>query len=122
VSAHGQMQGICSHWDLWMFHQGGLTNHEALFTATINGARSVGLDRHVGSLKAGKLADLLILDRNPLDDIRNSESIDLVMKNGRLYDSMSLRQIYPQRTKKPRLPFMGLLGDLGFGCMCQVER
>jgi adenine deaminase len=105
-----------------MFHQGGLTNHEALFTATINGARSVGLDRHVGSLKAGKLADLLILDRNPLDDIRNSESIDLVMKNGRLYDSMSLRQIYPQRTKKPRLPFMGLLGDLGFGCMCQVER
>jgi imidazolonepropionase-like amidohydrolase len=122
VSAHGQMQGICSHWDLWMFQQGGLSNHEALFTATINGARALGLDHHVGSLKQGKLADLIVLDKNPLENIRNSESIDLVMKNGRLYDSMSLRQLYPVRTKKPQLPFMGLLGDLGSGCMCQVGR
>jgi imidazolonepropionase-like amidohydrolase len=74
VSAHGQMQGICSHWDLWNFHQGGLTTHQTLQTATINPARALGFDKHLGSLVAGKLADLVVFNSNPLDDIRQSQN------------------------------------------------
>ena len=122
VSAHGQMQGICSHWDLWMFHQGGLSTHEALQTATINGARALGLDKHVGSLLKGKLADLIVLNSNPLEDIRKSEDIAQVMKNGRLYNAMTLAQVYPKKTKAPKLPFLGVVHRLGSGCSCHVVR
>ncbi len=86
LGAHGQIQGIGVHWELWMFVQGGMTPMEALRCGTLSGARYLGMDRDLGSLEPGKLADLVVLDRNPLDDIRNSESVRLVMKNGRLYD------------------------------------
>ena len=102
-----------------MFRQGGLSNYEALKTATIHGALAMGLDEHVGSLKQGKLADLIILDANPLDDIRNSEKIAKVMKNGRLYDAMTLAQIKPIKTKAPKLPFLGLTYRVGNDCACQ---
>ena len=122
VSAHGQMQGICSHWDLWMFHQGGLSTHDCLRTATINGATALGLDKHVGSLKKGKLADLIVLNSNPLEDIRKSEDIAQVMKNGRLYDGMTLAEVYPRKTKPPKLPFLGVVHVRGAGCSCHVVR
>ena len=54
--------------------------------ATINGAPYLGLDSELGSIEKGKLADLVVLDRNPLENIRNTESISMVMLNGRLYD------------------------------------
>lgn len=122
VSAHGQMQGICTHWDLWMFQQGGLSNHEALQTATINPARALGFDTHVGSLLAGKLADIVILNSNPLDDIRKSQDIAMVMKNGRLFDAMTMAQLYPKQTKPPKLPFMGVAHRFGSNCDCHVVR
>ena len=78
-----------------MLAQGGMTPLEALRCATINGARYLGLDRDLGSLEVGKLADLVVLEANPLDDIRNSERIASVMANGRLYDGMTLNQIAP---------------------------
>ena len=86
LGAHGQLQGLGAHWELWMLQQGGMTPMEALRVRDIDGASYLGLDRDIGSLEKGKLADLVVLDRNPLENIRNSESSRVVMMNGRLYD------------------------------------
>jgi imidazolonepropionase-like amidohydrolase len=103
LGAHGQLQGLGAHWELWMLQQGGMTNHEALRAATMNGAWYLGMDHDIGSLEAGKLADLIVLDANPLDDIRNSESVRYTMVNGRLYDSSTMDEIGNHPRK--RLPF-----------------
>lgn len=73
--------------------QGGMSNHEALKTATINGAQSLGLDTWIGSLEPGKLADLLVLDKNPLENIRHTENIRYTMVNGRLYDAETMHEV-----------------------------
>ena len=96
VGSHGQLQGLGYHWELWAMQSGGLSTHDALRVATIFGADAVGLDQDVGSLETGKLADLLVLDANPLDDIRNTNTIRYVMKNGRLYEGDTLKEIYPR--------------------------
>jgi imidazolonepropionase-like amidohydrolase len=88
MGAHGQIQGLGAHWETWMLAQGGMTSLEAIQAATINGARSLGLDKEIGSLEVGKLADLVILDRNPLENIRNTEFVHMVMLNGRLMDGL----------------------------------
>lgn len=93
LGAHGQLQGLGAHWELWSLAQGGMTNFECLESATINGAIYLGLDKEIGSLKAGKLADLLVLDRNPLDNIQNSESIRYTMVNGRLFDADVMQEL-----------------------------
>jgi imidazolonepropionase-like amidohydrolase len=101
LGAHGQLQGLGAHWELWMLAQGGMTPLEALDSATIAGARYLGMDKDLGSLEAGKLADLVVLDRNPLENIRNSDSVRSVMLNGRLYDAATLDEIAPQARKRP---------------------
>nr|WP_197276102.1 amidohydrolase family protein [Mangrovimonas sp. TPBH4] len=93
LGAHGQLQGLGAHWELWMLQQGGMTNHEALKAATINGADYIGMAKDIGSLKKGKLADLIVMDKNPLEDIQNSESIIYTMVNGRLYDTETMNEI-----------------------------
>ncbi|HET8676711.1 MAG TPA: amidohydrolase family protein, partial [Blastocatellia bacterium] len=90
LGAHGQLQGLGAHWEIWMFQQGGMTPMEAIRAATIHGAWYLGLDKEVGSLEAGKLADLMIMDRNPLENIRNTETIRFVMINGVLYDTANM--------------------------------
>ena len=93
LGAHGQLQGLGAHWELWLLQQGDMSNHEALKAATINGANYIGASQDIGSLKKGKLADLIVMDKNPLEDIRNSESIIYTMINGRLYDTETMNEI-----------------------------
>ncbi|HEY0081225.1 MAG TPA: amidohydrolase family protein [Pyrinomonadaceae bacterium] len=103
LGSHGQLQGLGAHWELWMLQQGGLTPLEALRAGTLSGAQYLGLDGEVGSIETGKLADLMITDKNPLDNIQNSESISFVMMNGVLYDTRNMDEVYPQ--ERPRGKF-----------------
>ena len=95
VGSHGQLQGHGYHWELWAMQSGGLSEHDALRTATILGAESIGLDGDLGTIEPGKLADLVILEENPLDDIRHTNTIRYVMKNGRLYYGDTLNERWP---------------------------
>lgn len=93
LGAHGQLQGLGAHWELWSLRQGGMTNLEALRAATLNGADYIGMAKDLGSLEPGKLADLIVLDKNPLDDIQNSNTVRYTMVNGRLYDTETMNEI-----------------------------
>ena len=103
IGAHGQIQGIGVHWEIWMMQQGGMSNLQALKTATINPAQSLGLDKWIGSLEVGKLADMIVLDKSPLENIRNTESVKYTMVNGRLYDADTMNEI--GNSNKPRTKF-----------------
>jgi imidazolonepropionase-like amidohydrolase len=93
IGAHGQQAGIGSHWELWSFVRGGMNPVEALAAGTIESAKSLGMDADIGSLEAGKLADLLVLDADPTVDIRNSDKINRVMLNGRMYDPLTMNEV-----------------------------
>lgn len=101
VGSHGQTQGLGFHWEMWALASGGMTSHQVLRAATLHGADAIGLDQDLGSIEPGKLADLLVLDANPLDDIRNTNTLRLVMKNGRLYDADTLAEVYPRERPGP---------------------
>jgi imidazolonepropionase-like amidohydrolase len=93
IGAHGQQAGIAAHWEVWSFVRGGMTPLEALQAATIAPARSLGMEREIGSLEQGKLADLVILDGNPLENIRNTERVQTVVLGGRAYDAQTMNEI-----------------------------
>ena len=103
VGSHGQLQGLGYHWELWAVQSGGMRNLDALRTATLLGADAIGLSQDLGSIQSGKLADLVILERNPLEDIQNTNSVRYVMKNGRLYEGNSLDEVWPT-PRKAKLP------------------
>jgi len=93
LGAHGQLQGLGAHWELWMLQQGGMSNLEALKAATINGAEYIGVGDELGSLEVGKLADLIVLSENPLENIRHTNTVTHTMINGRLYDITTMNEI-----------------------------
>jgi imidazolonepropionase-like amidohydrolase len=101
VGSHGQLQGLGYHWELWSVQSGGMSTHDALRAGTIWGAEALGLGRDLGSIEAGKLADLVVLERNPLESIRNSNTLRLVVKNGRVYNAATLAETYPRQTPPP---------------------
>jgi hypothetical protein len=102
LGGHGQRQGIQCHWELQAIASGGMPAHDVLRVGTIFGAESIGLGKELGSLEKGKLADLIVLDRNPLDDVRNTVSVRYVMKNGELRDAETLDEMWPGQKKLPR--------------------
>jgi imidazolonepropionase-like amidohydrolase/Tol biopolymer transport system component len=92
IGAHGQREGLGSHWEIWAFTQGGMSAMQALQAATIDPARHLGMARDIGSIENGKLADLLIVDGNPLEDIRMTDHVAYVVLNGRIYEGGSLAE------------------------------
>jgi len=102
LGSHGQFQGLGAHWEIWNLQSGGLTPHETLRVATMFGAEALGLQKDLGSIEGGKLADLLVLDKNPLTDIRNTLTIRYVMKNGELYEGDTLDRVWPSPKKLER--------------------
>jgi Tol biopolymer transport system component/imidazolonepropionase-like amidohydrolase len=102
LGGHGQLQGLGVHWELWNIASGGMKPMDVLRVGTIYGAESIGLGKQVGSLEAGKLADLIVLDANPLDDIKNTNTIRYVMKNGRVYEGNTLNEIWPRQRAMPK--------------------
>ena len=109
AGSHGQIAGLAMHWEMQLMSQGGMENHRVLKTATLNGAKTLKLDKQIGSLEVGKLADLIVLDEDPLEDIRNTNSVRYTMMNGRLYDSLSMNEI--GNYDRPRTRFYWELED-----------
>ncbi|HEX8447965.1 MAG TPA: amidohydrolase family protein [Allosphingosinicella sp.] len=102
IGAHGQQAGLGPHWEMWSFVRGGWSPVEALRAGTIAAATSLGYARDVGSLEAGKLADLVVLDADPTADIRNSDKVHRVMLGGRLYDPMTMNEVVTgSRVREP---------------------
>lgn len=100
IGAHGQQEGLAAHWEMWSFARGGMSPLEALRAATTAPAEALGFDRDIGTLAPGKLADLVILNENPLTDIRNSDKVDRVMLNGRLYDAATMNEVVTGDAKR----------------------
>jgi Tol biopolymer transport system component/imidazolonepropionase-like amidohydrolase len=101
VGGHGQMQGLAPHWELWMLAQGGFSNFEALRAATIDGADYIGFGKQLGSIEAGKRADLVVVDGNPLEDIRSTDDTTHVMVNGRLFQTSDMAEIGGRKAAAP---------------------
>lgn len=101
LGSHGQLEGLGAHWELWMLTQGGMSPLQAIRSATMNGAHYIGMDDQIGSIEEGKLADLVIMDKNPLESIYNTEFISSVVMNGRMYDAETMHEF----KGKKRSPF-----------------
>lgn len=99
IGSHGQLQGLGYHWELWAVASAGMSNLDALKLATIKGSEAIGLDKDLGSLEVGKLADILIMDKNPLDNLRNTNTLTHVIKNGVVYDADTLDEVAPVEKK-----------------------
>ena len=127
AGGHGQLAGICTHWEMWSFVQGGMTPMQSLTCGTLNGAKYLGLDGDLGSIENGKLADLVIYQRgaDPTKNIRHTEKIQSVMIGGRTYQADRMNQFGSSSPRPPLywntgggLPSHGFTIGAGVGCSC----
>ena len=102
AGGHGQLNGICTHWEMWSFVQGGMTPLQALECGTLNGAKYIGLDQDIGSLEVGKLADILVLEpgADPTARIRDTERVHLTIANGRVFNAKTMTEQNSQDSLK----------------------
>ena len=101
IGSHGNYPGLGMHWAMQILQLGGFTPYEALQSATIVAAEGLGMQKELGSLEVGKLADLIILDKNPLEDLKNTLLINHVMVDGKLYKANSLDMVWPVKKNLP---------------------
>jgi len=101
IGAHGQREGLASHWELWIMEQGGFTPWEALRNGTISGATHLGMDKQIGSIEIGKLADMVIIDGDVLKDLRRSEFVSHTVLNGRVYEAATMNEVGSKIKRKP---------------------
>ncbi|MCA9138498.1 MAG: PD40 domain-containing protein [Planctomycetales bacterium] len=118
AGGHGQLPGICTHWEMWSFVQGGMTPMQALACGTINGARYLGLDDDLGSIEQNKLADIVVIRRgaDPMKNIRDSEKIQWVIANGDVFQADRMNRL---GANEPRGQFFWELND-GAGVMASA--
>jgi len=102
---HGQREGLAMHWEMWMMAQGGMSPLQAIKTATISPAVTLGLDKQLGSIKTGKLADLIVVEGDITKDIRLSDKVTYTMINGRLYNAETMNEIGNYDNKREKFYF-----------------
>ena len=120
LGGHGQLQGLGSHWELWaLAGPGAMTPHEALRSATLNGAAYLGMEEHLGSLEVGKLADFFVVEGHPLERIEDSANVRWTVKNGVLYDAASMDRVWPSPSPAPALIHDIAREDLEGGCAAE---
>ncbi len=113
LGAHGELAGLGAHWELWSIAGGGFTPMQALEIATLDGAKYLGMDKDLGSIEAGKLADILVLDEDPSQNIRHTDSVSHTILNGRVYDAGTMNELAPTPRPRGKFYFEGMLGSLG---------
>lgn len=98
---HGTYLGLGMYWEL-LAYGSAMPAHQALRAVTIDAAYALGLEHEIGSLGAGKRADLIVVDGDPTHDLRAISKIRYVMRDGELFEADTLRQLWPQERPRPQ--------------------
>jgi Tol biopolymer transport system component/imidazolonepropionase-like amidohydrolase len=101
IGAHGQREGLAAHWELWIMEQGGFTPWQALRSGTIQGAEHLGMDKDIGSIEAGKLADMVVIDGDVLKDLSRSEYVQYTVLNGRIFEAATMNELGSKTKRQP---------------------
>ncbi|WP_395327461.1 amidohydrolase family protein [Novosphingobium sp. BL-8H] len=111
MGSHGEVPGIGYHWEMEAHQVGGMKPMAVLHAATAGAAETIGRLADLGTIEPGKLADLVILDADPRDDVRKAREIASVMRGGFLYDGGSLQELWPVAGDAPKAWFDGMTDE-----------